>query len=165
MTKETEYDSTTDTLEHIRRVNGLLMECIRELSRRAEAHDQSKLEEPEKSEYDRLTPKLKESTYGSDEYKGFLKEMKEALEHHYAHNSHHPEHYEQGVEGMNLFDLLEMLMDWKAATERHDDGDIEKSIGINEPRFGYDHQLRKILTNTAEYMGWIEDEENGEDEG
>ena len=31
-------------------------------------------------------------TYGSDEYKACLTEMKPALDHHYAANRHHPEH-------------------------------------------------------------------------
>jgi hypothetical protein len=44
--------------------------------------------------------------------------MKPAIQHHYKANSHHPEFYDNGVEGMSLFDVLEMLLDWKAATER-----------------------------------------------
>ena len=43
---------------------------------------------------------------------------KDGIEHHYAVNSHHPEHYEAGIAGMSLFDLIEMLVDWKAASER-----------------------------------------------
>ena len=65
--------------------------------------------------FDEYTPKLKHSTYGTDEYKGFLAGMGAGLEHHYAHNRHHPEHHAGGVHGMNLVDLIEMLADWKAA--------------------------------------------------
>ena len=61
--------------------------------------DNSKLESPEKELFDEYTPKLKDCTYGSDEYKEFLKGLKVALDHHYANNSHHPEHYENGVNG------------------------------------------------------------------
>lgn len=43
---------------------------------------------------------------GCDEYRACLREMKPALEHHYASNSHHPEHYSNGIQGMSLFDLL-----------------------------------------------------------
>ncbi len=149
------YDSKTDTLLHIKRVNELLTRCAKDFLNRAICHDYSKLNEPEKSFFDEFTPKLAGSTYGSDEYKSFLSQLKVGLDHHYAHNSHHPEHYPDGVNGMDLFDVLEMLMDWKAATERHNDGDIMKSIIINKERFKISEQLAQILTNTITNMGLI----------
>ena len=45
-------------------------------------------------------------------------------------------------------DILEMLCDWKAATLRHKDGDIRKSIEINQKRFGYSDELKRIFLNT-----------------
>jgi len=125
------------------------------LNQRSEDHDQSKLVSPEKEVFDKFTPKLATSTYGSEEYKGFLAAMKPALDHHYAKNSHHPEHYENGIQGMSLLDLIEMLCDWKAATMRHNDGDLAKSIEINQKRFGYSEELKGILINTAKEMGFI----------
>jgi hypothetical protein len=53
-----------------------------------------------------------------------------------------------GIRGMSLVDLTEMLCDWKAATLRHDDGDIRRSIEINQERFGYSDELKQILINT-----------------
>jgi hypothetical protein len=147
------YDSTADTLYHIRRVNELLIKCCRDLLARAWLHDNSKLREPEKGIFDTYTPVLKTLKYGSDEYKDNLKNLQVALTHHYQHNSHHPEHYEGGVNDMTLLDVLEMLMDWKAATERHEDGDILKSIEINTKRFGLSEQLSRIFINTIEQMG------------
>jgi hypothetical protein len=143
------YDSTADTLLHIKRVNQLLTEAASELIRRANVHDNSKLGSPEKELFDEFTPKLKETTYGSDKYKEYLKELKVALDHHYQNNTHHPEHYENGVNGFDLFDLIEMFFDWKAATERHADGDIMKSIDINKERFGIDEQICDIFKNTV----------------
>jgi hypothetical protein len=105
------YDSKTDTLLHIKRVSELLNEASIELIRRANVHDNSKLESPEKEAFDEFTPKLANCTYGSDEYKDFLKGLKVALDHHYKNNSHHPEHYENGVYGFDLFDLIEMFFD------------------------------------------------------
>jgi hypothetical protein len=104
--------------------------------------------------YDEFTPKLRDSTYGSDEYKGFLKDMGAALQHHYANNSHHPEHYPNGINGMSLLDVIEMLADWKAATSRHADGDIQKSLEINKARFGISDQLAEMLANTVKELGW-----------
>lgn len=149
------YDSKLDTNKHIARVQVLLELAGDNLSRRSHLHDRSKLEDPEKSIFDEMTPKLAGSTYGSDEYKGFLAQMKPALDHHYAANSHHPEHYNNGIDGMSLLDVLEMLIDWKAAGERHNDGSIERSLKVNRERFKISDQLHAILENTAKELGWL----------
>ena len=149
------YDSRADTLTHIKRVSQLLTEASSELIKRANIHDNSKLNHPEKELFDEYTPKLKECTYGSDEYKGYLKGLKVALDHHYEFNSHHPEHYKNGVNGFDLFDLIEMFFDWKAATERHADGDIFKSIGINKERFNLSNQVCDIFSNTAHRLNYL----------
>lgn len=155
MSNPQSYDSRADTLAHIKRVNELLSKCSIELQKRGMVHDDSKLTEPEKSTFDVCTLKLKAMAYGSDEYKAALAELKPALDHHYAANSHHPEHFETGVDGMNLFDVVEMLMDWKAATERMaNGGDIRRSLEINMDRFNLSTQLTKILENTVRDMGW-----------
>lgn len=150
------YDSTQDTLEHIAKVEGYLSLCADMLRIRAAQHDDSKLESPEKEIFDAVTPRLKELTYGSYEYKVALDEMGDALKHHYKANSHHPEHYRNGINGMTLLDLIEMLADWKAATQRHADGNLGKSLEINRVRFGISDQLCQILINTAREMGWTE---------
>ena len=151
------YDSKADTLLHIKRVAQLLTEASMELLRRANVHDNSKLESPEKELFDEYTPKLKDSTYGSDEYKKFLSELKPALDHHYAKNSHHPEHYENGINGFDLFDLIEMFFDWKSATERHANGNIYKSLEINKERFKIDDQIINIFKNTADRLHYDKD--------
>lgn len=148
------YDSKADTLLHIKRVSELMTQASIELINRANIHDNSKLESPEKELFDEFTPKLKDCTYGSDEYKDYLKQLKVALDHHYQNNSHHPEHYENGVNGFDLFDLIEMFFDWKAASERHVDGDIYKSIEINKGRFELSEQIVDIFKNTAIRFGW-----------
>jgi hypothetical protein len=146
------YDSAPETRRHILAVQELMHQVNFELIRRAAEHDASKLREPEKSVFDEFTPKLKASTYGSDEYKDMLSKMQFALDHHYEHNFHHPEHWERGIRDMTLIDLIEMLCDWMAATKRHADGDIIKSLEINQKRFGYSDELKLILKNTVEEL-------------
>jgi hypothetical protein len=92
------YDSRPDTLDHIVEVRQLLAAVIVDLKIRAEHHDESKLVEPELAVFNEFTPKLRDSTYGSEEYKSFLLGMGEGLKHHYAANQHHPEFWEQGRE-------------------------------------------------------------------
>jgi hypothetical protein len=150
------YDSREDTDKHIAEVRYRIGEVQHDLSKRMMAHDASKKESPELEIFDEFTPKLNASTYGSDEYKGFLVGMGKGLEHHYKHNDHHPEHFPGGIEDMNLLQLMEMLCDWKAATMRMaDGGDLRASINQNAERFGYGNKMKKILLNTSEYMGWI----------
>ena len=150
-----EYDSTLDTMRHSRRVDELLLQVIVALQGRVTRHDLSKMEPPEKAVFDRVTPLLKSSTYGSEAYKASLVDMGHGLAHHYAGNRHHPEHFQAGISGMTLVDLIEMLADWKAATERHDDGSLARSLTIQQARFGISDQLMGILTNTAVAFGWL----------
>ncbi len=142
-------DMRAETLLHIKRVAELLTGAAIELIRRSNVHDESKLHAPEKELFDVYTPKLKESVNGSDAYKQLLAELKVAIDHHYANNSHHPEYYANGVDDFDLFDLVEMFFDWKAASERHETGNILKSIDINRERFGICEQLCNIFRNTA----------------
>lgn len=144
-----QLETNAETLKHIRRVQHLLTNVAMKLVARALCHDESKLRDPEASVFAEYTEKLKGLTYGSDEYKACLAGMKPALDHHYAHNSHHPEHWPGGIKDMSLLDLIEMLVDWKAASERHADGDIERSITINKQRFGYSDELEAILRRTT----------------
>jgi hypothetical protein len=156
------YDSFYDTRRHIARVRELLTAVTLAIVQRGIGHDASKLEPPEKAAFDEYTPKLAGVEYGSDEYQGFLDGMQEALDHHYRENRHHPEHFEAGVASMNLVDLLEMLADWKAASERHaDGGDLGRSIRINAERFGMSGWLKDCLLHTAEDLGWWDGTEEG----
>lgn len=144
-----EQATNAATLNHIRLVQRLLHAVVKDLLDRADAHDQSKLERPEVELFTKYTPMLAGSTYGSAEYKQFLAEMKPALDHHYARNTHHPEHFKDGVNDMTLLDLVEMFCDWKAATLRHNDGNLRKSIEHNANRFQMSPQLVKIFENTV----------------
>jgi len=148
------YDSKADSLEHIRRVGQLLNIASMEFLRRANVHDNSKLESPEKELFDEMTPLLAKLEYNSPEYMQSLERLKVALKHHYENNSHHPEHYSNGVDGMDLFDIVEMFFDWWAATERHNTGDLRKSIDSNEVRFKMSPQLAQIFRNTANNMNY-----------
>lgn len=178
-------ESKFKTMRHIETVRNYLGFVIKEFIDRQQRHDQSKLEPPEVDYFEEFTPKLRGLTYGSDEYRECLRQMRPAIVHHNEHNSHHPEHYNvwfcdicayqavdgearpesrcprcnmaesklqkvSGIYGMDLFDLMEMLCDWKAAGMRHDDGDIMESLRINKERFEIGPQLDAILRNTVE---------------
>jgi len=141
-----------ETMRHIERVRNLLNMFVQVLLRRGERHDQSKLESPEVEAFTEHTGKLAKLTYNSPEYHACKTLMAPALAHHYARNRHHPEHFKHGIEDMNLVDMIEMFCDWLAASERHEDGNILKSIEANSERFGMTPQLRRIFENTAKSL-------------
>ena len=147
-----DYQSRFKTMRHIETVRNYLVFCAKQILDRAVQHDQSKLESPEVDAFDKFTPLLRGVTYGSERYREIMNEMRPAVEHHQKHNRHHPEFFEDGIEGMNLLDLLEMICDWQAASLRHDDGDVRKSIEINKERFQYDDQLEQIFLNTIDWL-------------
>jgi hypothetical protein len=87
------YDSRPDTWNHLQEVRQNLRVVIDDLVRRGLDHDRSKFFPPEKEIFDEYTPKLRETTYDSPEYRSFLAAMKPALDHHYDACDHHPEHF------------------------------------------------------------------------
>lgn len=140
------------TMRHIETVRNFLNLFIRELLRRGEHHDQSKLEEPEAKLFDEVTHELRGLTYGTDDYQASLSKLEPALKHHYANNRHHPEHFPEGINDMNIIDLLEMICDWKASSLRQDDGNILKSLKENQQRYGISDQLMAIIENTYDWL-------------
>jgi hypothetical protein len=145
-----ELETSLQTWQHIDVIRKFLRIVSTELSMRGETHDRSKFDRAEVDAFTEFTPKLKATTYGSQEYRAYLAQMRPALDHHYGHNRHHPEFFAQGMRGMNLIDLLECFCDWWASSMRHADGDIRRSIDVNEKRFDMPEVLAEIFRNTVD---------------
>lgn len=141
-----------ETQKHIEKVRKYIRFFTDRLTTRGENHDASKLESPEVELFAEHTERLAEIEYGSEEYKKELEALKPALDHHYAVNRHHPQHFPAGINDMTLVDLVEMIADWKASSERHNNGNLLKSIELNAKRFNIDDQLTQILVNTVKVM-------------
>ena len=150
------FDSKPETLEHKARVEYYIQQITTELDLRGKLHDESKLYEPEKSILDKMSLNLSKVKYGSKEYEAQREkpEFQKYLNHHYKNNRHHIEYHKKGVEDMNLIDLIEMLADWQASTERTMNGDLKKSIKYNQEKHGYPDIIQQILLNTVEYLKW-----------
>jgi len=140
------------TLEHIQRVQFYLHKFSKKLMDRAESHDKSKLREPESRAFVLVGERLRGLEYGSAEYQESLRDLAPALEHHYANNRHHPEHFKNGVSDMNLLDLVEMFCDWKASSERQNNGNLRKTLEENGKRFQMDPMLVRILENSLDLI-------------
>lgn len=141
-----------ETQKHIEQVRRYIRFFTDKLTTRGVEHDTSKLQSPEVEIFAEQTPKLATLTYDSPEYQDSLKVLQIALKHHYAKCRHHPEHFKNGINDMNLVDIIEMLADWKASSERQHDGNLLLSIEANAKRFNIDAQTRQILENTAKLL-------------
>lgn len=84
-----------ETMKHIEKVREIIRVFTDKLTARGTEHDRLKMESPEVEIFTEYTPKLAETTYGSEAYMQHLEEMNGALQHHYANYRHHPEHCKQ----------------------------------------------------------------------
>lgn len=143
------------TWKHIERVRALLKEAEEEIHRRGAEHDRSKFQEEEigpLAKIEEIIARDGQAPFGSEEYEHRRQMLAPMLMHHYAKNSHHPEHYEKGINGMDLFDIIEMFFDWKAASERGEESTMGLETAIK--RFYIEPQLADILRNTATRLGY-----------
>jgi hypothetical protein len=163
------------THKHIARVRELLSEFAIEMIRRGNMHDRSKFDPVE------LIPlaKMQEiidhdgpAQFGTEEYKRRTAMLGSMISHHRQCNSHHPEYYEfelggdclHGINGMDLFDVVEMFFDWKAASERGEDTCMRLTEACD--KYKITGPLRYILFNTAERLGYRADAQlGGQDHG
>lgn len=143
-------DSSADTLDHIGKVGVNLSRAITDLALRAAKHDASKLLPPEKAVYDRVRPLLDAAEYGSPDYHAATAQLGDAFVHHCEVNRHHPEHFGgQGVNGMTLMDVLEMVCDWQAASQRRPGVDVRDGLEHNFEKYEIGGQLADIIENTV----------------
>jgi len=145
------------TLEHIRRVNELMKESAVIILNRGSKHDESKLSEPEAFGFESLGNDFRKFKYGSEEYYKKVNDprFQEAVKHHHMVNRHHIEHFKNGIKDMNLFDIIEMICDWKAASERQENSVFEEHIQVNFYRFGIPDEYKNMIINTAKALGFI----------
>lgn len=141
-------DYVKDLVDHKRRVAGYMQAVANELFRRAAVHDNSKFDPEEFEAYERAFPELQKYAYGSEEFKAALQTIEPAIQHHYSVNDHHPEYFENGISDMDLIQVVEMVCDWLAASERSKT-DFARGLEINKSRFGISDQLFEIIKNTV----------------
>lgn len=146
------FECRYETQKHIEKVRKYIRFITDKLTTRGVNHDAVKLDTPEVEVFAEYTDILKNLEYNSPEYKENLSKLSVALDHHYANCRHHPEHFQNGINDMNLVDIVEMLCDWKAASERQHNGNLLTSIEQNASRFKMTDQLKQILLNTAKLL-------------
>ena len=78
-----------------------------------------------------------------------------AWEHHLANNDHHTGHHENGIWDMDLMMILEMLCDWKAASERNPNQVFSESLKLNIMKYKIEKPLANAIRNTAKSLGFL----------
>lgn len=123
---------------------------LRRISQQIEAriieHDSSKFQEDEFEGFVEINVVARVHPYGSEEYKNSISHNK-AVELHWSRNRHHPEYNRdigKGVEAMTLVDMIELVCDWKAASETYGQTSFQESLAIQSKRFN--------LTPEQEYV-------------
>ncbi|HEY4033961.1 MAG TPA: DUF5662 family protein [Ktedonobacteraceae bacterium] len=137
-----------DLIKHRALVAEHILTITADLNKRAVHHDDSKFSPEEYDAYEEAFPNLQKYAYGTEEFRAELRKIKPAIEHHYQENDHHPEHFEAGISQMNLIEIIEMVCDWVAASERSQT-DLLKGLEINKERFKINDQLYCIIKNTV----------------
>jgi hypothetical protein len=143
--------------EHKHRVSKFLTRFITNLIERSVIHDDSKLGPDELGPYSEAIEEFGKYSFGSEEHEKLLVALGPAIDLHRKKNRHHPEYFETGIHEMDLTDIIEMLVDWKAASLNNgQSGDLMNSINIQCERYDISPQLKQILINTARNFGMID---------
>lgn len=128
---------------------------VDELSTRALAHDLSKLAPDELNGFVRIGRAAREHAYGSDEYRASMDAEKGdegCITLHYARNSHHPEHHPHPSR-MGWLDIIEMVLDWKAASETYGKMTLRDGLVHHRERFAFTPAQWWLI---EEVVGWLE---------
>lgn len=110
-----------------------------ELERRALRHDLTKLSLDEVEGFVRINAAARTHAYGSEEYRASMDAEKGpsgCIGLHYARNSHHPEHHALDSR-MGFLDIIEMVLDWKAASDTYGKMTLRGSLPHHRERFDF----------------------------
>lgn len=121
-----------------------MFKICNKLMLRAILHDCSKYNYSEAKGFLHLIAVFINAQYGTPEYYSILDKERDIINQHYKKNDHHPEHH-NSINDMNIYQLLEMISDWKSSVKKNKNGNIKRSFDINEKRFNISPELLKIL--------------------
>ncbi len=148
-------EALTDILLHISKVQENLSQIRAILEARGIAHDRTKFLAIEFDAFVEARSKFKEANYGSLEYQEYIDMIRPSIDHHHANNRHHTAFYKNGFSDMNLFDILEMLADWEAASRRNPGLSFADSLPKAFERYSIPSNVQKHIVATLKYLKWI----------
>ncbi|HDK27810.1 MAG TPA: hypothetical protein ENG48_12085 [Candidatus Atribacteria bacterium] len=148
-------ETLIDILLHISKVQENLSQVRAILKARGITHDRTKLLAIEFDAFVKARSKFKEANYGSPEYQECVNMIRPSIDHHHANNRHHTAFHKNGFSDMNLFDILEMLADWEAASRRNPDLPFADSLPKAFERYSIPLNVQRHIVATLKYLKWI----------
>ena len=147
-------------IAHRAQVRLNLHALMQEIERRALGHDLSKLSTKELNGFIRINRTAREHPYGSEEYRASMDAEKGeggCITLHFSKNSHHPEFHESNA-SMGFLDIIEMVMDWKAASDTYGNMTLRGSLPHHRERFNFSDEQWWLIGSVVD---WIDPEEQG----
>lgn len=139
-------------MRHRAAVSDGLEELSGELNRRSRRHDLSKLKPDEFEGYIQVNAAGRKYPYGSDEMKEAIRQSN-CVPLHQSRNSHHPEYHETPWD-MGFLDIIEMVIDWHAASVTYGQTSLSESVPglLKKYRFtaGQEWLIRQVVN-------WVSD--------
>ena len=136
---------------HITIVQKYLTRLSNRLAERAIEHDLSKLSKDELAGFVEVNQIARLHPYGSPEHKASLSGNK-TIDLHFSRNSHHPEYWPNGIDDMSLLDLIELVVDWKAASLTYGQTSLQDSLAIQQKRFNLDDKMMWLISLIVEEL-------------
>ena len=152
MTDETK--ALVTIMRHREIVAGALVLLADQLRERGRVHDRSKLVEDELAGYVRINAVAREHPYGSPEYKESMRsEMGPdgCITKHFARNSHHPEYHDEALH-MGWLDIIEMVIDWYAASQTYGTNTFADSVKVQRNRFAFTEEQWWLIDEVVEWL-------------
>lgn len=147
-----EIKTLATILRHQKIVSFTLRELARELERRADLHDITKLQLDELEGFIEINQIARKHPFGSREYNESLKNN-QAIALHFSRNQHHPEHYPDGIEDMDFCDFIEMVCDWIGASRTYNTTKWDDVVAEQQRRFPIMPWRLAVIENLAEWFG------------
>ena len=137
-------------IRHKNNIKANLGSLSAELLKRAELHDQSKLSPDELPGFIEIHNIAREHPIGSKEYEAAMRSAT-CIQEHFSNNSHHPE-YHNCVSDMGLLDIIEMVLDWKAAADTYGMKTLRESLDYQLSRHGFTDEQWWLINQIVRWV-------------
>ena len=138
-------------IRHQKHVEANMGQLASELVRRAHVHDQSKLSPSELEGFIEIHQIAREHPIGTPEYEVAMRTAT-CIKEHFSNNSHHPEHHATTAD-MGWLDIIEMVLDWKAASDTYGHKSVHDVLDYQQKRHGFSPEQWWLIIQIA---NWIE---------
>ena len=150
----TDIECLLTIIRHRERVCDELARLSYELQRRARVHDRDKLEPQKFHGFAQINQTARTHAYGTPEYRESLRHAGPVIASHYAVARHHPE-YHAAESDMGWVDIIEMVINWKAAADIYGKMTLRDGLPKHRERFAFTDAQWWLIEQVVD---WLEPE-------